>query len=98
MRQSTEDTKRALAIIQPLAKELRLNVSADGDFLYVDGQGIGISCNSTYATVMEFVGFVFLNEYNKRFRDIALSPKQTAALRRFFYTPEQIEQLSRREQ
>jgi hypothetical protein len=56
----TEDTKRALEIIQPIAKELNINVSADGHCLYCNGQAIGIACNSTYATLNEFLGYAML--------------------------------------
>lgn len=57
MRQMTEDTKRALAAIEPVAAELGIEVRADGRFLYCDGQAIGISCNSTFATVKEFIAY-----------------------------------------
>ena len=56
----TEDTKRALEIIQPIAKELNINVSADSHCLYCNGQAIGIACNSTYATLNEFLGYAML--------------------------------------
>lgn len=61
----TEDTKRALEAIAPIAKELRIDVSADENILYCNGQAIGIACNSTYATIMEFIGYVFATTYNK---------------------------------
>ena len=68
--QMTEDTKRALEIIKPIADELRLDVTADEKILYINDIGIGISMNSTYATIMEFVGYLYLNHYTKRFRGI----------------------------
>ncbi len=55
----TSDTERALEAIGPMAKTLNIKVEADGNFLYCNGQPIGIGCNSTYATIMEFVGYVF---------------------------------------
>lgn len=64
----TEDTKKALEIIKPLADELRINLEANDHMLYMDGQGIGIACNSTYATLMEMVGYIFLKEYVNEFR------------------------------
>ena len=54
----TQYTKRAIEIITPIANELNLKVSASDRFLKVsrhneDDVYIGISCNSTYATLME---------------------------------------------
>ena len=60
----TPDTERALEAIRPMAKELNIEVEADGSFLFCNGQPIGISCNSTYATIMEFVGYVFATIYS----------------------------------
>jgi hypothetical protein len=61
----SEDTKRALEIIKPMSKELNIEVAADDRFLYCNGQAIGISINSTYATIMEFIGYVLVKEYSK---------------------------------
>ena len=55
----SEDTARALEVIEPMAKALNIHVRADRKFLYLNGQAIGIGCNSSYATIMEFVGYVF---------------------------------------
>ena len=63
----TEDTKRALEAIEPIAKALNIKVTADSKFLYCNGQAIGIGGNSTYATVMEFIGYVLIAEYDRRF-------------------------------
>ncbi len=63
-RERTPDTERALEAIRPMAKELNIEVEADGSFLFCNGQPIGISCNSTYATIMEFVGYVFATIYS----------------------------------
>ena len=63
----TEDTKRAIEIIKPIADELNIPVDADKSLLYIRDQVIGIGCNSTYATVMEALGYIFLTEY-PRFR------------------------------
>ena len=59
----TDDTKRALEVIAPLAKELHIQVDADNSFLYCNGQAIGIGCNSAYATIKEFIGYVFATVY-----------------------------------
>lgn len=64
----TEDTKRALEIIKPLADELHINLEANENVLYMNKQGIGIACNSTYATLMEMVGYIFLKVYVQEFR------------------------------
>ena len=54
----TPDTKRAIEIIKPLADQLQIEVEADNRCLYLDGQAIGIGCNSTHATIMEFIGYL----------------------------------------
>lgn len=59
----TEDTKRAIEAIDPIAKELKIKVTADDSFLYCNGQAIGIGCNSAYATIKEFIGYVFATVY-----------------------------------
>ena len=64
----TNDTKRALELIEPMAKELNIEVSADDRLLYCNGQAIGISCNSTYATINEFLGFAFLRMCEREYR------------------------------
>ena len=56
----TEDTMKAMEIITPMAKELRIEVSADNHCLYCNGQAIGIACNSTFATINEFLGYAML--------------------------------------
>ncbi len=53
----TSDTEKAMEIIKPMAKELNIDVSADDHCLYCNGQAIGIACNSTYATLNEFLGY-----------------------------------------
>ena len=61
----TEDTKRALEVIKPMCEFLGISIGADKSLLYMNGQAIGIGCNSTYATVMEALGYMFLKEYPK---------------------------------
>lgn len=63
----TDDTKRALEAIAPIARELNIDVEADDKFLYCNGQAIGISCNSTSATILEFVAYVMVKRYSKDF-------------------------------
>ena len=63
----TDDTKRALEAIAPIARELHIDVEADDKFLYCDGQAIGISSNSTSATILEFVAYVMVQRYAKDF-------------------------------
>ena len=67
----TNDTKIALEVIRPLAAHLNIEVDADDKLLYCNGQAIGISCNSTYATINEFLGYAFLRMCQReyRFRD-----------------------------
>lgn len=56
-RKMTRDTERAMEIILPMAKEFNIDVKADFHCLYCNGQAIGIACNSTYATLNEFLGY-----------------------------------------
>lgn len=80
----TEDTKRALEAIKPLADELGITLDADDKILYVDNIGIGIACNSTWATLMEFIGYLFLNEYDALFRNTEMTVEQNDIIRRFW--------------
>lgn len=64
----TEDTKRAIEAIEPIAKELHIKVTADDSFLYCNGQAIGIGCNSAYATVTEFIEYAFWHYWKTRNR------------------------------
>lgn len=87
----TKDTEKALEIIEPIAKELNIEVSADDDFLYINNDGgIGISCNSTRATLMEFVGWL-IYYYDRIFRDIKLTDEQLEIIRTFWYSQAHIE-------
>ena len=72
-REMTEDTRRAIAIIQPLLDSLGVEAEADDSVLYMDGQAIGIGCNSTYATVMEAIGWIFWERYSKKFRPVDIA-------------------------
>ena len=79
----TEDTKRALAIIEPMAKELGITVKADESILYMNGQPIGIGCNSTLATTMEALGYMFLEKYPK-WRCTDISEELTEDITRYW--------------
>ena len=83
----TDDTRRALEIIKPFADEFCYEVTADKDKLYIKRYNydaeIGISCNSTWATVMEFLGYLFMTQYTERFRPINLTKKQKDAIMRY---------------
>ena len=72
MGEMTNDTKRALTAIAPVANVLGIEVSADDLYLYCNGQRIGIECNSTYATVNEFLAYAitWLARKEYRFREI----------------------------
>ncbi len=91
----TEDTKKALEIIQPLAGILGIDVEADKRFLYMDGQAIGISCNSTHATVMEMIGWIFAERYLKGFRLIKIPDEEMEdGIKRYWISKEKMEKIS----
>ena len=89
----TPDTERALKIIEPIAKELNIKVSAEGRLLYIDDPyegetAIGISCNSTYATIMEFIGVLTLR--HARDRRWKVSEKQQETIKRYWVSMDAI--------
>jgi len=89
----TEDTKRALEAIAPMAKELNIKVTADDSFLYCNGQAIGIGCNSAYATIKEFIGYVFATVYKHDVFDLhgeTVPPKVMARVKDYWFTKEQL--------
>lgn len=88
----TNDTKRALDIIRPMASEFGIYVDADNKFLYVDGQAIGISGNSTYATLKEFIGYMII-KYDREYRNLDLGCDQLDKIRRYWYSAEQVAQI-----
>lgn len=88
----TEDTKRALEIIKPIADFLKIEVSADWKLLYVNNLAIGIACNSTYATIMEFIGFLLMSEYPK-FRDIHIDKSDIDNIERYWICGELLQKL-----
>ena len=80
----TEDTKKALEILKPICDLLRMEIDADENIMTIDGQKVGISCNSTYATVMEGIGYLFLIAYANRFREHYLSDETKEAIKRYW--------------
>lgn len=94
----TEDTKRALEVIAPLAKELHIQVDADNSFLYCNGQAIGIGCNSAYATIKEFIGYVFATVYKHDVFDMHGENVPTKVMHRvksYWFTDEQLAMFKR---
>ena len=79
----TEDTKRALEIIKPIASEFGISVNATDKTLLLDGIEIGISMNSTWATLWEFVGYLMVR-YSDCFRNVRLTDKQLNAIKRYW--------------
>ena len=87
----TKDTERALEIIAPIAKELGVEVTADDNLLYINNDGgIGITFNSTRATVLEFVGWLIVY-YDGVWRDLKLTDEQQQIIRSFWYSQAEIE-------
>ena len=88
----TKDTERALEAIGPMAEALGVKVEADEKFLYCNGQAIGIGCNSTWATIMEFVGYVTLKVYA---HDRQIKPDKAFSQRvtRYWFTREQVKMI-----
>lgn len=90
----TKDTEKALEIIAPMAKELNIDVKADDTFLYCNGQAIGIGCNSAYATLTEFIGYVFATVYKHDVFDMRgenVPPKVMRRVKSYWFTDEQLQ-------
>ena len=92
----TKDTERALEIIAPICNELDIVVDADKDFLYCDGQAIGIGCNSTYATLNEFIGFLMVDLCNREHYRFKMSEELEKSIKRYWFTDEQIQKMKLR--
>ena len=92
----TDDTKLALEAIEPIAKALNIHVRADDKFLYLNGQAIGIGCNSTWATVNEFIGYAFCTTWLKD-KSIKIPRPLKERIERYWFTPEQLNQVYRAE-
>lgn len=96
MRPMTSDTQKALELIIPIAAALDIEVHADGSLLYCNGQAIGIGCNSTYATVNEFIGYAFLRMCRREYRfkeGISEAKELVEAIKRYWYSEYQMKQL-----
>ncbi len=89
----TEDTARALAIIKPMADELNIRVRADGHCLFCNGQAIGIACNSTYATIMEFIGYLIFRWAKDKC--VAVPRAMSERIKRYWYSEAQVEQFQK---
>ena len=88
----TDDTNRALEAIRPIATVLGISVAADDNFLYLNGQAIGIGCNSAWATVNEFIGYAFLKVWMKdkyMYCDMELRDR----IKRYWFTDKQLEMI-----
>jgi len=91
----TDDTKRALEAIEPICRQLHIDASADDDFLYLSGQAIGIACNSTFATLMEFIGYVMAKVYCKD-KEQSLPPALESRIKRYWFSQSQLEMLKKK--
>ena len=92
----TKDTERAIEIIAPICGELGITVDADKDFLYCNGQAIGIGCNSTYATLNEFIGYLMVDLCNRECYRYKLPKELEKSIKRYWFTDEQIKRMKLR--
>ena len=88
----TEDTRRALEVIEPMAKELSIRVSADDRFLYCNGQAIGIGCNSTYATINEFIGYAFTKVCSKG-KSLEIPAELREDVERYWFSADKVKKI-----
>ena len=94
----TEDTKRALKIMEPIASVLEIDVDAYGNILFLDSQAIGIGLNSTYDTVMEMIGWIFLERYCKGWCPVEISKEEIDnTIKRHWVSKALLEKLIRQE-
>ena len=90
----TEETKRAIEIITPLAAELDIEIKATDHVLQMNGQKIGISANSTWATLMEMIGYIFLEEYDRSFRKVDIDFQElNETIRRYWISEDLAEKI-----
>ena len=90
----TEDTKKAIEIISPLAKELKITIDATDNVLWMNDQAIGISCNSTWATLMEMIGSIFWMEYIPEFRPVDIDWNEAnETIMRYWISEEKLQKL-----
>ena len=91
----TEDTKRAIEIVRPICDLLGVRLNADSGLLYMRDQAIGIGCNSTYATVMEAIGYIFLTEFPKFRYGAVLDSELTEDVKRYWIGTAALNKLKR---
>lgn len=89
----TKDTERVLEIIAPICDELRISVNADNNFLYCNGQAIGIACNSTKATLDEFIGFLMVDLCNREHYRYKIPEELEKCIKRYWFTDEQMNKM-----
>ena len=90
----TNDTRIALEKIKPLAYELNIDVRADDNFLYCNGQAIGIAYNSTYATIVEFIAYAMNDICCKEYR-FNMPQELEKAIKRYWFSKEQMKKIRR---
>lgn len=90
----TDDTKRALEILKPIADELCIEMKATDKLLIMNGQAIGIACNSTHATLLEAIGWIFIERYMKGFRAVDIEPDElNDTVKRFWVSKEVLQKI-----
>ena len=92
----TKDTEKALEVLRPVGEIMGVELDADDDgFLYCNGQAIGISCNSTYATVKEFIAYcmVKMSREENRYR---LTDSLERNLKRYWSGPDAVQEIKER--
>ena len=89
----TKDTVIALQALVPICRELNIHIEADDKLLYMDDQPIGIACNSTYATIMEALGYIFLERYPRFRYDTKIGPGLEKTIKRYWISPEALKKL-----
>ena len=87
----TPDIEEAVKVLQPICKGLGFTIYADGSVMTINDQKIGVSCNSTYATVMEGIGYLFYTAYSMRFRQHKMSKSTKEAITRYWIPDRQSE-------
>ena len=93
IRSMTNDTARAVEALKPLMDYLNVDIEADEKRLYMGGQAIGISCNSTWATLMEAIGWLFLQKYvpdRERYNKV-LTPEGKRKIKEFWMSKADVE-------
>lgn len=91
----TPDTERAIEIVKPIADELGIKVSATDNHLICEYHSvityIGITYNSTYATLMEFIGYLI--DYYCDHKEVDPGEELNERYHRYWRTAEAVEQI-----